>query len=333
MVSPEIALERFLYEKHSRGESQYAKLGSRIAVEDLPTNHLYRFLVDWMNRQLSDIGVNSTGGRALPPLHFDLVDANNELASAHVFETVEFGFIVATKPLVDEMRRLSRRLIAQNLAFMRLQIAPSATLPELAHVLVLVQLCLVTSHEYSHLVRGHLEDYPPDTADVGGLLSQAQELEADGFGIYHELEYFFRGGGRQSFSTSLRISNERALENSILSCFLLSIMVQFCARWAGKIQVEYDDRAEHPPLPMRIQYSLLFVEMWCREVGSISTLWMTDGTLGQYFGAAARLFSSQEKATWDQLVGWLKSPQSEEYQVQVRRGFDRVRTASVPERN
>jgi len=63
-----------------------------------------------------------------------------------------------------------------------------------------------------------------------------------------------------------------------------------------------------------------------REVGSISTLWMTDGTLSQYFGAAARLFPSQKKASWDQLVGWLKSPQSEEYQIQVRCGLDRVRT-------
>ena len=44
-------------------------------------------------------------------------------------------------------------------------------------------------------------------------------------------------------------------------------MVQFCARWAGKIQIESDDRAEHPPLPIRIQYSILFAEMWCREVG------------------------------------------------------------------
>jgi hypothetical protein len=96
-----------------------------------------------MNRQLSEIGVNSTGGRALPPLHFDLVHADNDFASAHVFETEEFGFIVATQPMVDEMLRLSQRLIAQNLAFMRLQIAPSATSLELAHLLVLVQFCLV----------------------------------------------------------------------------------------------------------------------------------------------------------------------------------------------
>jgi hypothetical protein len=326
MVSPEIALERFLHEKHSRDETKYAQIGGRIAVDDLQPNHLYRFLVGWMNRQLSDIGVNSTGGRVLPPLHFDLVHADNEFASAHVFETEEFGFIVATQPMVDEMLRLSQRLIAQNLEFMLLQIAPCATLLDLAHQLVLMQFCLVTSHEYSHLVRGHLDDYQPHAVNVGGLLYQAQELDADGYGIYHELEYFFKGGGRQAFSTCLRISNERALDNSILSCFLLAIMVQFCARWAGKIQIESDDRAEHPPLPLRIQYSILFTEMWCREVGSISTLWMTDGTLSQYFSAAARLFPSQKKASWHQLVGWLKSPQSEEYQIQVRRGLDRVRT-------
>ncbi len=326
MVSPEIALERFLNEKHSRHEKRYAQIGGRVPVEDLQSNHLYRFLVSWMNQQLANIGVNSTGGRTLPPLHFDIVRADKGVATAHVFPTEEFGFIVVTEPMVEEMLRLSQLLIEQNLAFMRLQIAPSATSLELAHVLVLMQFSLVTSHEYSHLVRGHLDDDQPGGVNTGGLLCQAQELEADGYGIYHELQYFFKGGGRNIFSTCLRISNPKALENSILSCFLLSMMVQFCARWAGKIQIESDDGAEHPPLPMRIQYSILFAEMWCREGGLMSTSWMTDGTLNQYFSAAARLFPSQKKAAWDQLVAWLNSPQSAEYQAQVRRDLDRIRT-------
>ena len=51
---------------------------------------------------------------------------------------------------------------------------------------------------------------------------------------------------------------------------------------------------EHPPLSIRIEYSMLFVEMWCREVGAISTSWMTDGTLKEYFGVASIAFGPEE---------------------------------------
>jgi hypothetical protein len=92
------------------------------------------------------------------------------------------------------------------------------------------------------------------------------------------------------------VINGKALDNSIQSCFLLSLITQYCARWAGKIQVEADLGAEHPPIPLRIEYALLFTEMWFREGGNISTSWMTDGTAGNYFAATAALFSAGLKA-------------------------------------
>ena len=106
-------------------------------------------------------------------------------------------------------------------------------------------------------------------------------------------------------------------------------MVQFCARWAGKIQIESDLRAEHPPLPVRIEYAILFIEMWCREVGAMSTAWMTDGTLSGYFSMASGLFPSAEKGSWDQLISWLKSPRRDQYRAQIRRGIDRLRTGTA----
>jgi hypothetical protein len=88
----------------------------------------------------------------------------------------------------------------------------------------------VTAHEYSHLVCRHLDDDPPHAAVLGRALSQSQELDADGYGIYHDLTYFFSGGGKQLALQWLKISSGMALENSILSCFLLAVMIQFlCA--------------------------------------------------------------------------------------------------------
>jgi hypothetical protein len=254
-----------------------------------------------------------------------LVRVLNDTAAAHVFETEEFAFIVVTEPMVHEMLMLSQGLVAQNRSFMTLQIAPAASPREVAQLLLFMQFCFVTSHEYSHLARRHLDDHQPLAGEIGESLCQAQELDADGYGIYHDLEYFFNGGGRQLALQTLRMQSEGPLKNSILSCFLLSLMVQFCARWAGKIQIESDSGEEHPPLPMRIEYSIMFAEMWCREVGRISTSWMTDGTVQQYFGAAARLFPPEMKASWDRQISWLKSPQSEQYRSQIRRSLDRLR--------
>ena len=325
MVPPEVLLERLLHDKHSRKECQFEFITSRLTIENLPSGHIYRWLVDWMNQQLSDIGVNSSGGRPLPPIHFDLVQVRNDVASAHVFEADGFAFIVVAQPMVDEMLRLSHALVEQNRAFMRLQIAPTASFQKVAQLLLFMQFCIVTTHEYSHLVR-HLRSFPP--GDIGGSLSQAQELDADGFGIYHALTYFFEGRGRLFTSQWLKISSNKALENSILDCFLLSMMLQFCARWAGKTQVVWNDSVEHPPQPVRIEYSILFVEMWCREVGKISTSWMTDGTLNQYFNAAASLFPSSARSSWNLQMSWLRGQTARDTELK----FGRTLIASEVER-
>jgi hypothetical protein len=329
VIPPEVVFERFLHEKHARGEKDYRHISGRIAVEDLPPNHLYRWIADWTNLQLSDIGVNSTGGVALPPLHFELVRTDNDVASAHTFEADEWSFIIVTQPMFDEMLRLSRLLVDRNRAFMSLQIAPAASADEISQLVLLMQFCFVMSHEYSHLVRRHLDEQPVHAAVLGEALCQAQELDADGYGIYHNLAYFLNGCGRRLASQLLKISSAKALENSILSCFLLAGMIQFCARWAGKIHVESDLSAEHPPLPLRIEYTILFVEMWCREVGAMSTAWTTDGSLKEYFSAAARLFPDGAKTAWNQQIAWLKSPCSEQYRTEIRRSIHRLRTGKA----
>jgi hypothetical protein len=125
MIPPEVALERFLNDKQVRKEKKYEHILGRLTIEELPSNHIYRWLADWMNVQLADMGVNSTGGLTLPPFHFDFVRVNKPLAAAHAFETEEFGFIVMTEPMADEMRRLSNSLVERHRAFMLLQIAPA----------------------------------------------------------------------------------------------------------------------------------------------------------------------------------------------------------------
>ncbi len=138
----------------------------------------------------------------------------------------------------------------------------------------------------------------------------------DGFGIYHALTYFFRGEGSNFAATWLRISNNKALENSILSCSFLALMVQFCARWAGKVQVEFDTCAKHPPHSVRIEYSMLFVDVV--QGGGLDFYVVDDRWHAERnFRAAARLFAPERKVSWDQQIKWLKSPESEQYRTLI----------------
>lgn len=329
MTLPNVAFLRFLNERHARGEKKYAHILSRVAVETLKPDDLYRWFSDWMNDQLSDIGVNSSNGVTLPPLHFELVKVQNKKAAAHVFETEEYGFVVMTQPMFDEMLELSRRVVMKNWAFMTLQVAPAANVEQIAQLLLWMQFSLVNSHEYSHLVRLHSTDQPPHAAALGASLTQAQELDADGYAIYHELTYFFHSAGRGLAANLLRISSDKAFENALISCFLISTMLQFCARWAGKVQIESDLSAEHPPAPMRIQRAIQIAEMWCRDVGQISTSWMAKEILKQHFDMAASVFDSDMKTSWGQQIAWLESASSEDYRETLRMGAEHLRTENA----
>jgi hypothetical protein len=258
-----------------------------------------------------------------------LVRVNGKEASAHVFEADDYSYVVMTQPMFDEMLDLSRRAIKANLALITLQVAPAAKPEDVAQLLLMMQFSFVGSHEYSHLVRQHLADDPPHAAELGQSLTQSQELDADGYALYHELTYFFHGAGRQLSAQLLKISSGRVLENSILSCFLLSTMIQFCTRWAGRIQIESDLSAEHPPVPMRIQRALEVAEMWCREVGKISTTWMAHDTLSSYFQMAANLLPAEMRASWNRQIDWLRSEKSEQYRDQIRTAAERLRTEKI----
>ena len=315
MLPPKFEFDRVLHEMKSRHRQKFCHMIGRVDVEALPSDPPYSWLVNYINEQLSDIGVNSTGGRVMPRLHFEMVEVKSDERKAHVFEAQEFTFIVVTQPMVDEMLKYARRLVKQNWAFMSLQIAPAANQEEIALLIWLMQMLFVTCHEYSHLVRGHM-----DQPQV-----QMQELDADGYSIYHNMPYFFHGGGNQFALKTLRTSGDGPLSNSILSCFILSIMLQFCARWVGNPTIESNMVREHPTPPVRIKSALLIVEMWCREVGSISTDWMTDGTLKNYYSMVASLLPPDKKTTWDQHMSWLRSSEGEKYVDQLMLDYERLR--------
>jgi hypothetical protein len=69
--------------------------------------------------------------------------------------------------------------------------------------------------------------------------------------------------------------------------------------------------------------------MWFREVARVPTPWMRDGTLTKYFVAVASLFPADLKSSWELQMGWLRSAESEQYRLEIRRGLDRIRRREI----
>ena len=95
-----------------------------------------------MNLQLSDVGVTSTGGVALPPLHFELVRVNNGIAAAHTFEAVEWVCsarilsVVKLPPFPSDNRGAIRRERESKRLDIRLGSDVDGRWPERPHGLV-----------------------------------------------------------------------------------------------------------------------------------------------------------------------------------------------------
>lgn len=154
---------------------------------------------------------------------------------------------------------------------------------------------------------------------------RAEEIEADSYGLYLDLPFFFSADGSNIASSMLGMRG-KALENSVFECFLVSIMLVFCSRWSRHTNPENLSEIDYPPPVLRLDYAARVLEMWCREVGKLPTVWQTDGTLPRLFADVIKLFPRDMQISWVREVKWLEDPCSLAYRQQVEEAFQKLRT-------
>jgi hypothetical protein len=195
------------------------------------------------------------------------------------------------------------------------------------------QLLFLISHEYTHHVHQRCAGQTSGVwteffeEDVGGLDSQAQELDADGYSIYLVLANFVRGGRRPGVLLQLQkqdLSTGEA-DELLVAGFFIALTSLFCALWPEEARIESIHEFRHPPAPVRIEYAIRIAKMWCAQNHSLPESWFTAERFHALFRAATECVHGKTPQAWDSHIEFLQSAAVAEYDRLLFKRFEAAR--------
>jgi hypothetical protein len=318
MTPPEIILDRYVKENFPRNYSGKLDI-ERVGSPSLRT-FLYGLQIE-TNDALRLENANASGGVAHPPFHFDYLDAT--VTNAHAIRHERFWFIALTLPLIKRIVDVSRHLSRSSIVLQLLRLDTASLQPDILWgYLGQIQLMFLTSHEYTHLIHQHsarkelsgmwTELVPQSTC--GGIDSQVEELDADGYATYLVLTFLLRSERRQRALIQLGQTNMPSADcdELILSCFFLAIMAFFRTLWPESIRLPFY-QPTHPPAPVRIDYVIQVAKMWSGQFGVGEQSWFTSPRLQDLFHAADSEGDGTNRQGWDEQIALLASADGDQY--------------------
>lgn len=344
MTAPEVILDRWVRTKLRKypGYAGYIGKLDIDKVESPSLQSLLYFLQDAMNGALRSENVNASGGVAHPPFHFDYLQVNEDAENARnalAFQYEGFSFIAATLPLVELLWDLSQRLSTSPIVLRMLQIDPVTERTGALHgLLFATQLSFLVSHEYTHHVHRHIDQDGDGIAGVwseflqdetnGGIESQAQEIDADGYAIYLGLANLVRGEGRRNALAQMGWQDLPSIDADefLLMCFFLAVTAFFCALWPENIKMTSIGQFRHPPAPVRIEYAIRVAKMWCGQNRSVPESWFGAERFRALFHAAVEAIGETTRHAWDAHILFLRSEEGAEYDRRLSGRFEAIRT-------
>ncbi|MGD0787004.1 MAG: hypothetical protein ABR898_03395 [Terracidiphilus sp.] len=318
MTPPETILDRYVRENLPKSYS--GKLNIELVGSPSLRTFLYGLQIE-MNDALRLENANASGGVVHPPFHFDYIHAN--VKNAHAIPHECFWFVAVTLPLIKSVVDVSRRLSRSSVVLRLLHLDSGSFRPDILWgYLGQIQLMFLTSHEYTHLIHGHIArressgmwtELVPPTA-CGNIDSQVEELDADGYATYLVLTFLLRSERRQRALIQLEQTNIPAADcdELILSCFFLALMALFCTLWPESVSVPLDE-LKHPPVPVRVEYVIEVAKMWCGQFGSVEQSWFASLHLQDLFHAAASEVDGTTRQGWDSQIALLSSADGVQY--------------------
>jgi hypothetical protein len=340
VAPPEVILDRWI-KRQSREHPRLAGYVGKLDIEKLDSEafqSLLSLIQEGMNRALEVGRTSVPGGGTHLPFHFDYVEVGDGTRNAHAFQHDGFSFIVVTLPLVELLWDLSEKLAASPLVRQLAQLdSPEVRRDSFRALLFQFQLSFLISHEYTHHVHRHrgmdvrgiqlLWNEFEENEVSGGLESQAQEVDADGYAIFLALAHYVRGAGRKSVISQLGIEDlpSAQVDELLLTCFILALTAFFCAVWRDDLEVESIRQLKHPPAPVRIEYAKRVARMWCGQNGFVSDQWSSDERFQRLFRAALDALGGTTRLSWDAHIAFLQSEEGTKYDQELLQRFDEIR--------
>ncbi|MGA9569232.1 MAG: M48 family metalloprotease [Candidatus Acidiferrales bacterium] len=210
-----------------------------------------------------------------PPFEFDYIDSATP--NAYAVSIGGRSFIGVTLPLVrvlwDTCTRLSES--PALIAFLGVPILPDSR--DVIHaVMFQTQLAFVVAHEYTHHVHGHQPQSaaaPTPFSEIlisnnaGSLESQAFEIDADGYAVYHVLAHLIQGALRSIATDSLGCKEwEEAKQDEVLfSLFVVAIGGFLFVVPPIPLDPSTIYTLSHPPQAARMNWIMYNAIGWCKQ--------------------------------------------------------------------
>jgi hypothetical protein len=338
-MTAEIILHRWVTQQSHRHQTfrDYVGVLDIEKVGSTSFQSLLRIVRDAMNGALRSETRGASGGTEHAPYHFDYIEVRGDIKNAHAFQHEGFSFIAITLPFVELLFDLSQNLSrSQPIREILEMDAANQNLDSLLLLLFQLQISFLVSHEYTHHVHQHVaaeageegwNEFAQD-ATSGGMDRQAQELDADAYAIYHVLGNFLRGGGRRSALLQLGRQGLTSQEADalLLSCFFLSLMSLFCARWPSNMRIASAREFTHPPAPLRIEYAIRVAKMWSEQNQSVPEAFFGAKRFQSLFRAAAGAIGGATPRQWGEHVRFLTSEDGIDYDASLFERFELLRS-------
>jgi hypothetical protein len=341
MTPPEVILDRWV-KMQARARPQCRGYVGKLDVDKVKSPSLrsfLRFIQGAMNQALQSENANGSGGTEHPPFHFDYLDVSDGTKNAHAFQHEGFSFIATTLPLVEMLWDISQRLGLSHRVFGLLGIDRELVRPEALQALLFqFQLAFLVSHEYTHHVHRHCGgDYKTAVWDEfiqdatrEGLRYQAQELDADGYGLYLTLANYVRGPARRNALGQIGMQNLTDLKGDefLLTAFFVALTALFCSLWPENVPITAILRLPHPPAPVRIDYAIRIAVMWSGQNSSIPQSWFEAERFQAIYLAATDALPARARPQWDAHIAFLRSNEGAAYDRSLFQNFEAVRGAA-----
>ena len=258
------------------------------------------------------------------PFDFDFVDFPDP--NAYALGIGGRCFIRVTLPLVHSLWESSVRLSKSEAIMATLGVAPTPEHQDAIHALLFrTQLAFVVSHEYTHHVHGHAPQSSPGppffnevlTGDeIGSLESQAFEIDADGYAVYHVLAHLFDGPGRTQAVELLGCGEAQihTQDEVLFASFVMAVGAFLFVQPPGTLDPSKIYKRSHPPQSARMNWIMHAAIAWCQQNRPELKAWMTRERFQMLMRAVAEAsWGMNGGKDWSDQTTFLQSEPGREY--------------------
>ena len=258
------------------------------------------------------------------PFEFDFAESN--IPNAFAIPIGGRSVICVTMPLVYLLWETCVQMSKSETVTALLGVPAAPERQDLIHALMFrTQLAFVVSHEFTHHVHGHAPQSslgPPFFNEVlvgddtGGLESQAFEIDADGYAVYHVLAHLFDGPGRTQAVELLGCGEAqiRAQDEVLFASFVMAVGAFLFVQPPGTLDPSKIYKRSHPPQSARMNWIMHAAIGWCQQNRPDLATWITKDRFQMLMRAvAAATWGMNGGTDWSDQTAFLLSEPGSEY--------------------